>query len=84
MRLTLESGHRESTLQQTYRCKVVEFTEDVIYISYPLNEKTQRSAFLLKGTKLLAAFIGYDQNVYTFPTEVTGREIKGMPVVKLF
>lgn len=45
MRLTLESGHRESTLQQTYRCKVVEFTEDVIYISYPLNEETQRSAF---------------------------------------
>ncbi|MBU8850896.1 flagellar brake domain-containing protein [Bacillus sp. FJAT-26377] len=84
MRLTLESGHRESTLQQTYRCKVVEFTEDVIYISYPLNEETQRSAFLLKGTKLLATFIGYDQNVYTFPTEVTGREIKGMPVVKLF
>ena len=33
---------------------------------------------------MLATFIGYNQNVYTFPTEVTGREIKGMPVVKLF
>jgi len=45
MRLTLESGHRESTLQQTYRCKVVEFTEDVIYISYPLNEKRSEVLF---------------------------------------
>jgi c-di-GMP-binding flagellar brake protein YcgR len=58
--------------------------EDMIYISYPLNEETQRSTFLLEGTKLLAMFIGYDQIVYTFPTEVTGREIKGMPAVKLF
>ncbi|MCM3769608.1 MULTISPECIES: flagellar brake domain-containing protein [Priestia] len=45
MRLTLESEHRDSTLQQTYRCKVVEFTEDVIYIRYPLNEETPRSTF---------------------------------------
>ncbi|KSU89522.1 flagellar brake domain-containing protein [Priestia flexa] len=79
MPLNLESEED----QITYRCKVVDCTEHKLIIDYPFNEKTKKTAFLMKGTKLNAMFVGEDKAVYGFSTEVKDRAIKDIPVIEL-
>ncbi len=59
------AGSRESTYYNKHiDVKVVEFTEDVIYISYPLNEETQRSAFTKRYKIACYVLNGYDPKMY--------------------
>ena len=79
--MPLKLEHAEGEI--TYRCKVVDCTEHKLIIDYPLNEKTKKTAFLMKGTKLNAMFIGEDKSVYGFSTEVKNRAIKDIPIIEL-
>ncbi|TYR82570.1 glycosyltransferase [Priestia megaterium] len=81
--LSLEYQSMHEKECETYRCKVVDYTHNQIFVDYPLNEKTQRTTFLTKGTKLNVTFIGEDKAVYTFLSEVIGRTIQDIPVIQL-
>lgn len=64
------------------RCKLVERKGNKLFIDYPINVDTGRTAFLIIGTELNASFVLKD-NVYRFQTEVTGRSKEDIPMISL-
>ncbi len=64
------------------KCKLVERKGNKLFIDYPINLETGRTAFLIIGTELNASFVTND-NVYRFQTEVTGRSKENIPMISL-
>jgi c-di-GMP-binding flagellar brake protein YcgR len=73
----------DNTENERYKCKVVEFDENVLYIDYPIHMKTDKTIFLMDGTQLKASFVFNDQTVYMFDTEVLGRKKSKIPMVHI-
>ena len=65
------------------KCKLVELKENRLYIDYPININTGRTAFLMVGTELVASFVNNDQIAYRFQTEITGRVKENIPMLSL-
>ncbi|SDO95144.1 flagellar brake protein [Halobacillus aidingensis] len=82
--LTLELKKSEVDEVDHYKCKLVDFEDSKIYIDYPVHTKTGRTGFFLDGTQFQASFVGQDQSVYWFKTEVVAREKRNIPVIALF
>ncbi|GEN53894.1 flagellar brake protein [Halobacillus faecis] len=82
--LTLELKKPEVDEVDQYKCKLVDFEGSNIYIDYPVHTKTGRTGFFLNGTQFQASFVGQDQSVYWFKTEVMAREKRNIPVIGLF
>lgn len=80
--LTLEYKEDEHELMN-YRCRIVEFNEDTIYIDYPIHTTTSRTDFFPNGTVLIAYFVGSDHAVYQFKTVVKGRKKNNIPMLLL-
>ena len=66
-----------------FRCKVVELIDNVIYIDYPVNTITNRTAFLVDGAQFRATFLTEDKVTYAFNTEVLGRRKRNIPTIVL-
>jgi len=78
--LTLESIHSERS--EKFHCKIVELKNQVIYIDYPINTVTKKTAFLLDGAQFRATIT--NQHVsFAFKTEVLGRVVKNIPMIIL-
>lgn len=69
--------------QGRYKCKVVEKKGNQLYIDYPINEKTSKTAFFLDGTELKVTFYAKDSAVYMFDSEVLGRKKAIIPMIIL-
>ncbi|REJ09745.1 flagellar brake protein [Halobacillus trueperi] len=82
--LTLELKKSEVDEVDHYKCKLVDFEDSKIYIDYPVHTITGRTGFFLDGTQFQASFVGQDQSVYWFKTEVVAREKRNIPVIALF
>lgn len=78
--LLLEPKHTHRTDQ--YKCRLVERAGNTLFIDYPIDVKTNRTTFLVDGTQLKVSFIK-GKSVYLFETEILGRVMKGIPMVKL-
>ncbi|WP_102027181.1 flagellar brake protein [Salirhabdus sp. Marseille-P4669] len=66
--------------------KIVELDEKqmVLYVHYPTNTKTRKTAFLLEGTACKVIYQDAENTSFTFPTEVKLRKkIKKIPVLGL-
>lgn len=70
--LTLEPTYTERN--EKFRCRVVEMKDNIIYIDYPINVETKKTAFLIDGAQFRAAFNTETKESYTFNTEVLGRK----------
>jgi len=79
--LTLELKYSEH--MEKYKCKVAEIEDGKIYIDYPIDMSTNRTAFLLDGTQLKVSFVGEDEAVYAFEAEVLGRTKRNIPLLIL-
>jgi c-di-GMP-binding flagellar brake protein YcgR len=79
--ITLETvnGHNA----EIYRCKLAERNDNFLFIDYPVNVKTGKTAFLLDGTQLKATFVAGDGSVFLFSTEVKGRVKQNIPLMIL-
>jgi len=82
MSLTLEV-ETDSDTTKRYRCRVVEEKGTLIYIDYPINIQTGRTDYFPKGTFLFAYFVGPDQSVYKFYTEIIERKREKVPMLLL-
>jgi c-di-GMP-binding flagellar brake protein YcgR len=71
-----EEAHR-------YRCKLVDYDHNNIYIDYPIHMQTGKTGFFLEGTQFQASFVGLDQSVYWFKTNVIARKKMNIPVIVL-
>jgi c-di-GMP-binding flagellar brake protein YcgR len=79
--LTLEPKYSEKV--EKYKCKVVELDEGKVYVDYPIHMETNRTVFLLDGMQLKATFVGSDEAVYLFETEVLRRVKQNIPMIML-
>ncbi|WP_428908954.1 flagellar brake protein [Niallia sp. Krafla_26] len=79
---TLILEPRDNEQSEKYRCRLVEKSENVIFIDYPINLKTNRTTFLVDGTQLKVSFVS-GNSAYLFNTEVLGRVLQGIPMIKL-
>ncbi|WP_264738417.1 flagellar brake protein [Cytobacillus firmus] len=79
--LLLELTYSEKS--EKYKCKLVEREGNNLYIDYPINQETNKTAFLLDGTQLKATFLAEDGTVYLFESEVKGRVKLKIPMVVL-
>jgi c-di-GMP-binding flagellar brake protein YcgR len=68
---------------EKYKSKVLEIGDHYIHISYPIYEKTGKTVFLLNGMQFKASFVGQDDCLYLFETEVTGKVRQPVPMVVL-
>lgn len=81
--LTLELHKPEEEEPHRYKCKLVDYDLNNIYIDYPIHIETGRTGFFLEGTQFQASFVGRDQSVYWFKTKVIGRKKMNIPVIAL-
>ncbi|MEK4228996.1 flagellar brake protein [Solibacillus sp. FSL H8-0538] len=79
--LTLEPTYTERI--EKFRCKVVEQEENVIYIDYPTNVMTKKTAFLVDGAQFRVSFHTEDKQSFAFNTEVLGRRAGNIPMILL-
>ncbi|WP_188453845.1 flagellar brake protein [Virgibacillus oceani] len=80
--LTLEVRQLGNNIQK-YRCKVIEKNENYLFIDYPVNEQTKKSAILPKETYFLATYIGNDQSVYSFRSHIVTKINLNIPALAI-
>ncbi|MFJ8235162.1 flagellar brake protein [Ureibacillus sp. NPDC094379] len=78
--LTLESINTERF--EKFHCKIVELKNQSIFIDYPINTVTKKTAFLLDGAQFRAT-ITNQKGSFAFKTEVLGRVVKNIPMIIL-
>lgn len=78
--LILEPKHTKQT--EKYKCRLVERKDNILYIDYPINMKTNRTTFLVDGTQLRVSFVE-GKSGYLFETEILGRMVQGIPMMML-
>ncbi|MCQ6273858.1 flagellar brake domain-containing protein [Bacillus sp. V3B] len=78
--LILELKHTHRTDQ--YKCRLVERKGNTLFIDYPIHIKTNRTMFLVDGTQLKVSFVE-GTSVYLFETEILGRLMQEIPMMKL-
>ncbi|ABO67514.1 Conserved hypothetical protein [Geobacillus thermodenitrificans NG80-2] len=66
-----------------YQSKMLSVADGVIHISYPVDEQSGKTVYLLNGMQFKASFIGRDGALYMFDTEVKGEMRDPSPMVIL-
>ncbi|WP_162297839.1 flagellar brake protein [Halalkalibacillus sediminis] len=73
MKLTIES-FKDGEVEDRFQCKLVEYSSKKLFVDYPVNERTGRTALFLEGTELRVSFVGKAGSVYSFPAEILMRK----------
>lgn len=68
---------------EKYKSRVIDSDENTIMIDYPTHIETGKTAYFMDGTQLFISFTDKLKISYAFKTEVTGRENKNIPMLKL-
>ena len=79
--LILEPTYTERL--EKFRCKVVEQKDGVIYIDYPINTITKKTAFLIDGAQFRVTFNDESKQSFAFNAEVLGRKKGNIPMIML-
>ncbi|MBU9714257.1 flagellar brake protein [Evansella tamaricis] len=67
--------------RKKYRSKLLDYQDNQLFIDYPVDEETKKPHFLFPGTELKVWFIGKDEAIYLFHTEVLGKLEKKIPML---
>ena len=79
--LILEPTYTERV--EKFRCRVVEITDNVVYIDYPVNTITKKTAFLMDGAQFRITFTTELKQSMAFNTQVVGRKGGNIPMIML-
>lgn len=83
MPINLDVDRGPGEEEDKYKCKLVDFQGEYIYIDYPVHTTTGKTGFFMEGAQFQASFVGEDQSVYWFETEVVARKKLNIPVIVL-
>ncbi|WP_099158376.1 flagellar brake protein [Virgibacillus ndiopensis] len=81
--LMLEVTQTDKNDLQKYRCKVIEKNEHYLFIDYPVNEQTKKTSYLPKGTYIAVTYVGSDQSVYSFHTQIVAKVKFNIPALAI-
>lgn len=79
--LILESTNIEKT--EKFKCRVVEKRDNMVFIDYPINLATNKTAFLIDGAQFRVMFNSESKESYFFNTEVLGRNAGNIQTIIL-
>lgn len=79
----LELEEDKEEVIQRFKCRLVDRVREFLFIDYPINDKTKKVGFFHDGTQFRASFIGKDQAVYLFHTQLVGRQKGRIPMLVL-
>jgi c-di-GMP-binding flagellar brake protein YcgR len=79
---TLVLELKQDSKFERYKCRLVEKNGEFLYIDYPINIDTSKTAFLLDGTQLKVTFAS-GESAYLFESEIIGRVKKEIPMMKI-
>ena len=68
---------------EKYKSKVIDIADNHVMVDYPTHIKTGKTAFFVDGTQLVVTFTDSNKISFAFRTEVSGRMMKGVPMLKL-
>ncbi len=77
--LTLEPTYTDRI--EKFRCRVVDRKANVIFIDYPINVATKKTAFLLDGAQFRVTYNTESKVSYSFNTEVLGRRAGNIQMI---
>ncbi|WP_374723750.1 flagellar brake protein [Calidifontibacillus erzurumensis] len=73
---------KNSEDQDRYKSKIVDIKNQLIFIDYPISEKTGKHAFFLDGTAFEASFLSKKDNIiYSFESVIVGRKKENIPMM---
>ncbi|WP_249871884.1 flagellar brake protein [Oceanobacillus saliphilus] len=81
--LNLEVKDIETGETHEYHCKIIEKNDKFLIIDYPIHVKTKKTAFFSKGTYITATFMGKDQAVYKFSSQIAARIKLNIPALAI-
>ncbi|MRX71021.1 pilus assembly protein PilZ [Bacillus lacus] len=73
---------QEGEGKQRMKCKIADLDSNYIYIDYPINEESGKTAFLMNDECLYASFTTGEQ-AYRFTSKVAGRKKEKIPLILL-
>ncbi|WP_042145706.1 flagellar brake protein [Paucisalibacillus sp. EB02] len=69
---------------EKYRSKIIDKNSSYIYVDYPVHVKTKRTTGSFRiGTKVMAEYLGNDQSIYRFKTEIIDKRNGKIPTIAL-
>ncbi|WP_280768248.1 flagellar brake protein [Salipaludibacillus daqingensis] len=69
--------------KKRFKSKILDHDNGQVFIDYPVDQKTKKPSFFLEGTEVRVWFMGKDQAIYLFQTEVVGKYEKKFPMLVL-
>lgn len=78
--LTLKEKENSNKVKR-FKCRVVELGPSTLFLDYPIDLKTNRTAFFPNGTEIIAKFNHEDQTIYQFELSVVGRKKDNIPML---
>ncbi|NWO12281.1 flagellar brake protein [Virgibacillus sp.] len=72
----MQSKKKGSDKANQYRCKLIDKNEQYIFIDFPVNIKSKKTAVFAKGTVFEVTFVGDDEVIYKFRSKLITK-IKG-------
>lgn len=77
--LTLEPTYTDRI--EKFRCRVVDRKANVLFIDYPINVATKKTAFLVDGAQFRVTYNTESKVSYSFNTEVLGRRAGNIQMI---
>jgi c-di-GMP-binding flagellar brake protein YcgR len=75
----LELKEEEET--KRLRSKILDMEDGCLFIDFPVDEVSTKPRYFLEGTQFRAMFLGENQIVYLFETEVLGKTERKVPML---
>jgi c-di-GMP-binding flagellar brake protein YcgR len=79
--IILQSTDEQDT--KKLRSKVVDIIDEKVYIDFPVNDKTKKTEVVAIGSEYSAVFVGKDQSVYLFNTEILSKVRQQIPMIQI-
>ncbi|WP_156289248.1 flagellar brake protein [Oceanobacillus salinisoli] len=77
--INIETRDSHTEEVEKYRCKVIEKKNHYIIIDYPINVKDNKTSFLPVGTNITVTYMGRDQAVYQFESNIASKVKSNIP-----
>src|SRR5690625_334232 len=79
----LEKIDEEQEYKDIYKTKITEVNNESIFIQLPVNQRTSKTDYFHKGSKIIAKVVTERGSVYQFLTEITNHTVNKIPMIEL-